>query len=93
MARRRRNSETLESGSDSFLDIVANIVGILIILIVIAGVRLSQSAPEENIPVVVYGPEISETQLSHLRTDAYEAEKHRVHREAERILAARAAYE
>lgn len=93
MARRRRNSETLESGSDSFLDIVANIVGILIILIVIAGVRLSQSAPEENIPVVVYGPEITEDQLHFLHNDAYEAEKDRVHREAERILAARAAYE
>ncbi len=43
MARSRRNADTLEAGSDSFLDIVANIVGILIILIVIAGVRMSQT--------------------------------------------------
>ncbi|MCG6156243.1 hypothetical protein [Rubinisphaera margarita] len=43
MARSRRNADTLEAGSDSFLDIVANIVGILIILIVIAGVRMSQA--------------------------------------------------
>lgn len=41
--RRRLVQDTLELGSDSFLDIVANIVGILIILIVVAGVRVSQS--------------------------------------------------
>lgn len=39
---RRREFEIM-FGSDSFLDVVANIVGILIILIVIAGVRISQS--------------------------------------------------
>ena len=39
MARRNTRGE-LEFGSDSFLDIVANIVGILIILIVVAGVRV-----------------------------------------------------
>jgi len=43
MSRKRRREEQLESGSDSFLDIVANIVGILIILIVIAGVRMSRA--------------------------------------------------
>ena len=43
MARYRRQSDSSEFGSDSFLDIVANIVGILIILIVIAGVRMSQA--------------------------------------------------
>ncbi len=47
MSRSRRQPETLESGSDSFLDIIANIVGILIILIVIAGVRVS-NAPISN---------------------------------------------
>jgi hypothetical protein len=36
---RRRNSDEIEFGSDSFLDIVANIVGILIILIVVAGIK------------------------------------------------------
>ncbi|MFO0919934.1 MAG: hypothetical protein U0872_16700 [Planctomycetaceae bacterium] len=39
---RRPRSES-QFGSDSFLDVVANIVGILIILIVIAGLRVSQS--------------------------------------------------
>lgn len=43
-------------GSDSFLDIIANIVGILIILIVVAGVRVSQAPvalgePEEELEV------------------------------------------
>jgi hypothetical protein len=36
---RRRISDDIEFGSDSFLDIVANIVGILIILIVVAGIK------------------------------------------------------
>ncbi len=50
MSRSRRQPETLESGSDSFLDIIANIVGILIILIVIAGVRVS-NAPARTEPM------------------------------------------
>ncbi len=50
MSRSRRQPETLESGSDSFLDIIANIVGILIILIVIAGVRVS-NAPARTEPI------------------------------------------
>ncbi|MFH1300924.1 MAG: hypothetical protein ABIK07_07655 [Planctomycetota bacterium] len=40
---RRATQGEVGFGSDSFLDIVANIVGILIILIVIAGVRMSQA--------------------------------------------------
>ncbi len=40
---RRASQGEVGFGSDSFLDIVANIVGILIILIVIAGVRMSQA--------------------------------------------------
>jgi len=42
MGRPLRESEA-SIGSDSFLDIIANIVGILIILIVIAGVRVSNA--------------------------------------------------
>uniref|UniRef100_A0A7C4LSN0 Uncharacterized protein n=1 Tax=Schlesneria paludicola TaxID=360056 RepID=A0A7C4LSN0_9PLAN len=38
----RRSSE-VQFGSDAFLDVVCNIVGILIILIVIAGVRVSRA--------------------------------------------------
>lgn len=47
MARRHREAgPSLES--DSFLDIVANIVGILIILIVVVGLRVGQSASAER---------------------------------------------
>jgi uncharacterized coiled-coil protein SlyX len=44
---RRRSSESAEStfGSDSFLDVIANIVGILIILIVIVGIRIKYASP------------------------------------------------
>lgn len=40
----RRQPAEMPFGSDSFMDVIANIVGILIILIVIAGVRVSQQA-------------------------------------------------
>ncbi len=48
---RRRRSEEGAGESDSFLDIVANIVGILIILIVVAGVHVSQTAAVPTIVV------------------------------------------
>ena len=41
--RRRPGKDELDIGSDSFLDIIANIVGILIILIVVAGMRVSNA--------------------------------------------------
>lgn len=70
MSRRRPKGE-LQFGSDSFLDVVANIVGILIILIVIAGLRVSQmpvvtksslpdSAEELQIPIPAAMPEIEQ---------------------------------
>lgn len=39
----RRSQDEQGFGSDSFLDVVANVVGILIILIVIAGVKVSRA--------------------------------------------------
>ncbi len=39
----RRPPDETSFGSDSFLDVIANIVGILIILIVVAGVRVKQA--------------------------------------------------
>ena len=48
---RRREFEIM-FGSDSFLDVVANIVGILIILIVIAGVRVSQAPPKPKRSII-----------------------------------------
>lgn len=52
MAKRRGQDETA-FGSDSFLDVVANVVGILIILMVIAGLKVSRSPvqlPPESAP-------------------------------------------
>lgn len=55
----RRHQENNSFGSDSFLDVIANIVGILIILIVVAGVRVSRAPllslqqPEESITETV----------------------------------------
>lgn len=60
---RRSNRGEIEFGSDSFLDVVANIVGILIILIVVAGVRVSQmpavtsSEREPTQPPASFDPE------------------------------------
>ena len=47
MIRKRRTTvdETIEAGQDSFLDIVSNMVGILIILVVIAGLRAKNLPP------------------------------------------------
>ncbi len=59
MSRRLHESE-VSIGSDSFLDIIANIVGILIILIVVAGVRVSKapllSPPVETTEAPVVAP-------------------------------------
>lgn len=58
MSRRRSQRDgEVGFGSDSFLDIIANIVGILIILIVVAGVRVSNAplldlVTNESEPVV-----------------------------------------
>ncbi len=52
MSRRKKPREEMEFGSDSFLDVVANVVGILIILMVLAGIR-AKTAPvnlAEEIP-------------------------------------------
>lgn len=51
----RKPREEMEFGSDSFLDVVANVVGILIILMVLAGIR-AKTAPvnlAEESPEVV----------------------------------------
>ncbi len=63
---RRISQGDANFGSDSFLDIVANIVGILIILIVIAGVRMSQApvTVSEKQPVSPPQPAIIDTDLA-----------------------------
>jgi len=46
--RKRKNTEIELSGQDSFLDLVSNIVGILIILVMVAGIRAQYSSA--NVP-------------------------------------------
>jgi hypothetical protein len=43
MSRRRPQREEAHFGSDSFLDVIANVVGILIILLVLAGLRTNNA--------------------------------------------------
>ena len=54
---RRRPDDSAVGESDSFLDIVANIVGILIILIVIVGVRVGQTTVAPPSPAKGTTPE------------------------------------
>ncbi len=51
----KRNSDGMEVGQDSFLDITANLVGILIILVVVIGTKTKLDAEE-------YGRKIQETE-------------------------------
>ncbi|MBL9125746.1 MAG: hypothetical protein JNG90_19050, partial [Planctomycetaceae bacterium] len=57
MRKRRDDGEAM--GSDSFLDVVANMVGIVIILVMVAGLR-SKTAPERVARLKADGPEVRE---------------------------------
>ena len=59
MARRKHSGE-VNIGSDSFLDVIANIVGILIILIVIAGVRVSRAPVIKKKPSAIDAASVAE---------------------------------
>jgi DNA repair exonuclease SbcCD ATPase subunit len=47
------NREPESVGQDSFLDVVANIVGILIILVMVAGMRMASASVETAIPAQI----------------------------------------
>src|SRR3990172_7841474 len=55
MSKPRAADATESFGSDSFLDVVANMVGILIILVIIVGLRVKQAPP----PVVAEDPALA----------------------------------
>lgn len=62
--RRCRSGENPGSGEDSFLDIVSNMVGILIILVMIAGVRLGDAVPnDEPKPIAAEEPVAAEESI------------------------------
>lgn len=56
MKKRREDGEAM--GSDSFLDVVANMVGIVIILVMVAGLR-SRQAPERAAEKMASAPEVA----------------------------------
>ncbi|NLX97651.1 MAG: hypothetical protein GXY83_15895 [Rhodopirellula sp.] len=76
--RNRRAKEDAASGHDSFLDIVANIVGILIILVMVVGVRarnapVQASTESENIEPLVAELERDEAVQRNLYNDVVRA--------------------
>lgn len=57
--RRRARAETAEAGSDSFLDVVANLVGVLIILVMVVGTQAKnamEAARKQSPPAPVAEP-------------------------------------
>lgn len=54
---RRRDEQ--QFGSDSFLDVLANLVGVLVVLIVIAGLRVSRAPQVVAVPMLPDGDEIA----------------------------------
>lgn len=72
--RRRPRPQAEEPGQDSFLDIVANLVGILIILVMVIGARATdamiavehpQELPEPEVPTDVQGARMAADAIEH----------------------------
>lgn len=67
----RREREEPPFGSDSFLDVLANIVGILIILIVAAAARMGRApAPSETSPSASNEPQIANVPVPPARAES-----------------------
>lgn len=67
---RARSPEEEFAGQDSFLDVIANIVGILILLVMVVGVRASHHANVEDAPQVAAGPSEAEIEEAFRRARA-----------------------
>ena len=93
---RRPGNEELEFGSDSFLDII---VGILIILIVVAGVKVARQPPEVPeavalVEVSMPAPTVDRTLLiRQQQLDALRRESGRLRGESERLCAQQVVFE
>ena len=81
MSRRKRS--TLEMGYDSFLDIVANLVGILIILVVVLGSRSREVAEAAARDALENSAEVSELRDARALADAARIDAERLTRQAE----------
>ncbi len=87
MKTRKRHRREEDAGQDSFLDIVANLVGILVILVTVIGVR-AQEAWVESAEADVQS--VDETQVKEVgdlevHTSRLTADVHEIERQAERI--------
>jgi multidrug efflux pump subunit AcrA (membrane-fusion protein) len=83
--RRTPPDESTAIGSDSFLDVVTNIVGILIILVMVVGMRAKNAPPE-----TADDPHTAQSidpQLESIASEAADVQRdiHRLHRQAESI--------
>ncbi|QDU87767.1 hypothetical protein Pla175_11330 [Pirellulimonas nuda] len=68
---RARSTEEEFAGQDSFLDVIANIVGILILLVMVVGVRASHHAASDGpAPAVAAGPTEAEIEAAFERARA-----------------------
>ncbi len=83
---RSRQGEALEPGNDSFLDVVANIVGILIILVMVTGVRVKEFGGEPAAPPSETLPDV---QAARHEVQALADEQAQLANEAQRLLAQR----
>ncbi len=86
MARAQHNPDEA-FGSDSFLDIVANMVGILIILVIIAGLR-AKGIPQQLLDVAA--DIANEVRLLSSKSKAIEHDNHKLNHEVELIQKAQA---
>ncbi len=83
--RRLASSSVDEPGQDSFLDVVANIVGILIILVVVVGVRASR-LPATDLPTAAIEPATSDRVESKAKeTQSIFGDVSRLHRQVESV--------
>lgn len=81
MARKRRE-EGEAFGSDSFLDIVANMVGILIVLVIVAGLRAKRA---HDAPAVDHAATLAEIESLAIETRNLEADVLGLSHEIERL--------
>lgn len=89
MRRVKREDETEVAGQDSFLDVVANIVGILILLVMVVGLRSGRLEGEAPAPEAAAPPAplITNEQVAEAKKTAIEA-VHRVAKLKEQLLEA-----
>ncbi|TWT66807.1 hypothetical protein Pla123a_45050 [Posidoniimonas polymericola] len=73
MSRGRESDEIEVSGQDSFLDVVANIVGILILLVMVVGLRVSRETHDPTEAPVAQTPAVSRDDLVQAHRDARDA--------------------